>query len=296
MKKLQIFIIFCVFSVVCYAQTSRPVVSSISSQIMTDGNTILLSWSVPDEVKNDIKELHIFRTDGQFLTSQMLDTLEPIAIVDSTVEKYTDTNASNGEYYYAVVSKTLDGKLYDVIMPTINATINSVVISTAIDYAIPTKIIDGVVEHSGAREKPLANLQLHSTQETKTNMVISNEVLESTMSLVNSEIKTEILEPVLLEVDIKRQTRTHDDSLLLDILDGFLDSMDWIALEEKLTDFLRLERTEHAECRAWFYLGQIAYLQEDYRLAIRCFQYAEKCYPIETRKWITDSLMLFEID
>ena len=294
MKKLQIFIILSVFSVFCYAQTTRPVVSDMSATFSSENNAILISWIVPDQIENSIKELLVFRTNGQFITSSLIDELTPIAIVSPSLQKYTDTVKEAGNYYYAIVAKMTDEKLYSVIIPTLNATTSPVTITPVVDYAVPEKEI--VVEDSLLREKPLANLQLFDKDKPQEEKIeIPSSIIESTNSLVKTSSEKELLEPTLLKEDVTRMTKTQDDGVLFSIIDNFLVNLDWLGFKKDLEGFLEIERTENAECRAWFYLGQIAYLQKDYRLAIRYFQYAQKCYPTETIKWIDDSLMLFEI-
>ena len=296
MKKLQIFIIFCVFSTLCYAQTTRPLVSNISAIYSSTNNAVLLSWNVPAEVEESIKELHIFRSEEQFITGSMIDKLTPIVIIAPTITSYNDAITTDGSFYYAIIAKTFDEKLYSVIIPTANATTSPIAIYTPIEYDIPEKTV--VIEDEAAlREKPLANLQLFDkTNPQEEKITIPSNIIDSTNNLVKNTEQKEFLEPTLLKADITRMTKTQDDGILYAILDDFLENFDWLNFKQELEDFLSIERTENAECRALFYLGQIAYLQKDYRLAIQYFQYAKTCYPIETIKWIDDSLMLLEID
>ncbi len=293
MKKLQIFIIFCVFSTFCYSQTTRPVVSNISAAYSSTHKGVLLSWTIPEEAKQSIKEILIFRKEGQFITSSMIAELKAIATISPLEQTFIDLVHTKGNYYYAIVAITKDKELYSVIIPTMNATTRPITINNKTEYSIPAKERT-TKEESSLREKPLANLQLFGTSNKNESIELPQSIIDSTKDIIDTDLKNEILMPTFLTDNNTQLTKTQDDAQLNEIINSFLENREWLTLKKDLEEFIKTERTEHAKHKALFYLGQIAYLQKDYRLAIFYFQYAKDCYPAETMKWIDSSLLLLE--
>ncbi len=304
MKKLIILILFCTFTAICSAQSLRPMVKDISATINSDTSEVVLSWELPANVAANVQELLIYRNTGSIIKTSTLSILEPKANLSAETTTFTDTVRDYNMYYYAVVAKTIDGKMYDVIIPTINAT-NEAIVKEKLQvfvlddkpeieniYANAVPKIDTNVSVP-LRERPLPVLGILPAEEDVPSL--SEETLTITSSLPQSHREALFSKPYILSEDMNGENATGDDYTLFVLVNTFVIAEDWENAKTELTKFLQINRSTEATARANFYLAQTYYFQKEYRLSLTHFQRAEKLYPVYSKRWIEEVLNQYTI-
>ena len=104
--------------------SSRPIVDMLcASAVSTD--KIRLTWKLPQNF--NAVSIIVFK-DTVPVNSKSVEKLSPIAELSQKTQQYIDTVTDFNEYYYAVLAKLSDGTLYNVVLPSINATVKAVAV------------------------------------------------------------------------------------------------------------------------------------------------------------------------
>ncbi len=140
-KKISISILFItILPILTTAQTVNmdvfaPFVSRLKAR--AEKSKIILTW---DDSK-DVKGTNLIYRYREEITSDNIEKATLIASVPQGVETYTDTPPTTDKYFYAVLIKTLSGKLYKVLIPYRNKTLRGVAVKTlATEKQLATKI------------------------------------------------------------------------------------------------------------------------------------------------------------
>ncbi len=304
MKKTAIFIIMCIFATICGAQSVRPMVENIN--VTTPGQTdiVTITWTFKENSLSQIKELLVYKKTETIIKSSDISMLAPIASLLPTQAYFSDTITDFSSYYYAVVARKNDGQLYDVIIPTVNATniaifkekSQNVIAPTEENaYANASSQIDSTIK-APLRERPLPSLLIIQDSTSSEHPLVSEAALGTADSLAYSIENEMFLTPYILDEDKNGSTATGDDYTLFLIVRSLIAQENWATSQEELLRFLQVNRTAATTIRANFYLAQCYYFQHNYRQALSHFQKTEKLYPVQSKKWIEESLNKFTIN
>ncbi len=306
MKKLVILAIIVAFSALCSAQSIRPMVQDISSSLLENGTQVQLSWNISKETSAQISELLIYKNIGSIIKASTLSILTPVATISVSESLYTDTLNNNTANYYAIVARTLDGTIYDVIIPTVNAT-DKAVVRTKNEYVVQsiTNTQDNSLAEASPRidtsikaplrDRPLPYVDVLSDNSEKNPPIITTETLHAIQTLPTQEATAIYFKPYIINEDTNVENATGDDYTLAVIVDSFVIHEHWSDAEKELLKFLQINRSKDSTARANFYLAQSYYFQGDYRKSLAHFQKSEKLYPMQSKKWIEEVLNKFTI-
>ncbi len=284
------------------AQSSRPLVTGISAS--ADTNVITLSWNLPSETqKKNVVQFVIFRSSKQFVTGDSIASEIPVATVSASTRIYRDSVTNSTPYYYCVVAKLSDGTLYDVIIPTANATV--------LGCAVPSKDVTGLTSKDLFEERENASLlptesaeaplrstplpYLHIiTNETESPETIPPYIVANAAKLGRDAKKSpEKTERFIFERDTK-DTSSGDDYTLYAILTSYFVKGDYITAEAGFRTFLQTNHGIDVTARSTIYLGESLYFQGKYKDALTCFLSTEGVYPAISKRWIQLCLDAYE--
>lgn len=275
--------------------SSRPIVDMLcASAVSTD--KIRLTWKLPQNF-NAVSIL-VFK-DTVPVNSKSVEKLSPIAELSQKTQQYIDTVTDFNEYYYAVLAKLSDGTLYNVVLPSINATVKAVAVKRPekarkkseeqIAAETPKLYTDGTI-----RELPLPYIDLIGDFEKKPSK-LSAEVVNAGKSLAGkTSIQKEKLEPYYFDEDITSPSG-GDDYYLFEILKNSFVKKNYEASIIELKKFLSVNRSEETTNRAAFYLAQSQYFTGNYRSALTMFLFTQDTWPILCKKWINSTLDFYTI-
>ncbi len=298
---LSVFLLIQSFSFLS-AQSNRPMISAISAEGTETG--VIISWTKPPAVSNSsIKNLRLYRSYTPITGPAALQTLSPVANLNPLEFSYVDTPSNTTNYYYAIVSVLNDGTVYDVIIPSVNATVlpagvpssQKTSVSAALDSAKTTEAEKHRVSpEETLRNTPLPYLNVMSKADRSTE-TIPQELLDSAELLgISAQKKTEARKPFIFEKDSK-DTSTGDDYSLYAIISTYFARADYKAAEVALRRFLSINHTTDITARTNIYLGQSLFFQQKYQDALSYFLLAESIYPAIAKRWIRFTLDDFSI-
>ena len=282
------------FQPVC--QSSRPVVDMISATPVST-NKIKISWKLPKD--SQAQSICIFKNTMP-LTSKIIEQTKPCAQISPKLSSYTDTVINYREYYYAVICRLEDGSLYNIILPSVNATVKGVKVARTAKKTEPSEeqkaaSTPKVYPKGNLRELPLPYIDLVKDIEKKPNP-LKKEVLKAGEELAAgySERPKEKLSPYYFDADIVSPAG-GDDYFLFEILRNYFVKKDYKNSAKELKKFLSVNRSEDTTNRAMFYLAQSQYFAGNYRSALTMFLVVEDAYPVLSKKWINSTLDFYEI-
>ncbi len=284
------------------AQSGRPLVTGIKTQI--DTSSITLSWQLPSESQQkNVLSYVIFRSQKPYATGDSITDDIPLATVPVRTQIYKDSVTTATVWYYCVIAKLTDGSLYDVIIPTANA--------TATGAAIPSPEVTGLSSRDLFEERESAviaapqdtEIPLRSTplpylhiikNEKESPEVIPPYVVANADKLGRDAKKNpEKTERFIFERDTK-DTSNGDDYTLYAILATYFTKGDYGAAEAGLRTFLQTNHGIDITARSTIYLGQTLYFQGKYKDALTCFLSTEGVYPAISKRWIQLCLDAYE--
>lgn len=285
----------CIVTLALYAQntpSSASVVSNIQVALDDkDSLKIVISWKLPNP--SQIESLRLYRSNSQIYTSS-LAALTPRAFLNANTTQYTDTipNAES-EYYYALVSELKDKTIFEVIIPSVNATVNSVT-PLPLQTKLASLIQPNPVE-KGRNEReliplPFLNIVTHSEELKST---ITSEA-QNTAKELGSSINYYSSKSIYIFPEDSKPL-SGEQYLLSTIINTSFMQNDWIQAEQDLRKFLNINRSAQVTKRATFYIAQTLYYQARYPEALRLFINTEDVFPDLTREWIDSVLRLYTI-
>lgn len=294
MKKL--FTVFLLFSALnCFAK-SRPIITNLDAKPLKT-NKIQLTWKVPADCEVQIKKLFIYRNTKPIGTYYDVSTSKQIAELEPSVQTYADTLKNYSDYYYAVIAQTENG-IYDIILPSVNATVNGthlILPEKKADTKKTESSKEKLVPPDGKRETPLPFLDI-TEQFSKKPLNMKQETLDVAKALSRTEqtktVKT--MEPYIFEEDIITPDG-GDDFLLFEILRTTFIQKKYSSATEQLKKLIGTNLSKEVTKRAVFYLGESEYFTGNYSSAVRTFLLCYDKEPQLAKKWIDASLEKLEI-
>ena len=271
----------------------RPVVKNIATAYVTDAQ-VRVSWKLPQGFS--AAAILIYRGTQPFSARQQVVSLSPVAQVKPDSTFFVDRLTDYKEYYYVVVARTADGALYDVVLPSINATV--------VGIRARRSPIEERDEAENAPEKQYAAGQLREVplpylamlEKSRKPNPLRGEVLAAGAELagVHAERRIEPLAPYIFEEDLV-EPLGGDGYYLFEILKDSFIRRDYRNAADQLQRFLSVNRADDVTDRAIFYLAESFYFRRDYRQALNLFLLVEEAAPVVSRKWIASTLDLYQL-
>ncbi len=275
----------------------RPIVSELSA-IPGKGTVINVSWKLPVKPEPRVEQYSVYRSSSPIGTYYDISRATLIATVDSATAGYVDTVRNYNDYYYAVIA-VVDGKNYDIILPSINSTVNGV------HLKLPEKT-ENYTSTASAREKLIGPDELRDTplpflnftdRVNRRPLPLSLDVKNVAKSLSRGFKKQP---PKRLDVYVFEEDLISpdggDDYLLFDILKNTFIQRKYVDACVQLESLLGTNCSIRVRNRATFYLGESLYYCRKYSDAVRTFLLIYDAYPALSKKWIDSSLDLLKLE
>ena len=294
LQKLFLLTVFLSGASLSYAQrvTSRPVCTAISAQKIGI-NKIQLSWNLPSDF--NAASIAIFRSTSQIQQKSTISAEKPIAEVPAHTTSYTDNLKHFGDYYYALIARDKNGNLFNMLLPTVNATVKPVSLIPPDDYYEIASEPDEQYVPGFLRELPLPYLDLISDLDIKpTPMTAKAKKAGTELAGKYAVKKPKLLNPYIFEEDMILSPE-GDDFFLFESLKNYFIKKDYKGSVKDLRTFLSITREHSVTTRAVFYLAQSQYYCKNYRKALELFLFVEDELPELSKKWIDSTLDFYTI-
>ncbi len=287
-------ILFLSASVLIHAQrvTSRPICTAITAQ-KAGINKIRLSWNLPSDF--NAASIAIFRSTSQIQQKSTISAEKPIAEVPAQTTSYVDNLKHFGDYYYALIARDKNGDLFNMLLPTVNATARAVSLIPPDDYFEADAEPDEQYNPGFLRELPLPYLDLISDLDIKaTPMTEKAKNAGTELAGKYAVKKPKLLNPYVFEEDLVVSPE-GDDFFLFESLKTYFIKKDYKGSVKDLRKFLEITRDPYVTTRAVFYLAQSQYYCKNYRKALELFLFVEDELPELSKKWIDSTLDFYRI-
>lgn len=281
-------------SVLIHAQrvTSRPICTAITAQ-KAGINKIRLSWNLPSDF--NAASIAIFRSTTQIQQKSFISAEKPIAEVPAQTTSYVDNLKHFGDYYYALIARDKNGDLFNMLLPTVNATARAVSLIPPDDYFEADAEPDEQYNPGFLRELPLPYLDLISDLDIKaTPMTEKAKDAGTELAGKYAVKKPKLLNPYVFEEDLVVSPE-GDDFFLFESLKTYFIKKDYKGSVKDLRKFLEITRDPYVTTRAVFYLAQSQYYCKNYRKALELFLFVEDELPELSKKWIDSTLDFYRI-
>ena len=281
------------------AQSSRPMVTDITAQ--ASDQYIEITWKLPSpDTLQNADALLLYRGRQAFSSGSQLSIDTQLATLSTSETSFIDTTCGFYNWYYTIAVRYNDDTIYDLIIPTVNATVYAAGVTSVADpFVTSIQNQDSEVISSSQttiREKPLPYLHLFQDDEPLSATIEATTLEEASQFGINSITKQKV-KPYIFADDTDENAR-GDEYTPFYIIDTFFSRGEWASAEVELKKFLQTNKSDYITARAQIYTGQVLFFQEKYRDALNCFMQAEKIYPALdaiSRRWIQYSLDYFKL-
>lgn len=284
---------------------AKPVVNSISAK-KTAINKIQLTWSLPENFS--AASIAVFRSSAQIVENSEILSMKPVAEIPAKSTSYTDTLKFFGEYYYALIARDKSGNLFDIVIPSANATISAVKLENPKkdEFAEKTQTgqedkieqneqLEQKYQPSFLRNLPLPYLNLISDIGRKpTEFGEKAKTAGKELSGKFFAQKPKIRQPYIFEEDLVCAPG-GDDYYLFQSLKNYFIKKDYRASAADLKNFLSVSREPYTAARASFYLAESQYYCRNYKSALQIFLFLEDVFPSLSKLWADSSLDQYTI-
>ena len=284
---------------------AKPVVNSISAK-KTAINKIQLTWSLPENFS--AASIAVFRSSAQIIENSEILSMKPAAEIPAKSTSYTDTLKFFGEYYYALIARDKSGNLFDIVIPSANATISAVMLENPKKDEFAEKTQAGQTGKIGQNEQPEEKYQpsfLRNLPLPYLNLIsdIGRKTTEFGEKTKNAgkELsgkffaqKPKLREPYIFEEDLVCAPG-GDDYYLFQSLKNYFIKKDYRASAADLKNFLSVSREPYTAARASFYLAESQYYCRNYKSALQIFLFLEDVFPSLSKLWADSSLDQYTI-
>ena len=271
----------------------RPIVKDIAVSHVADAQ-VRVAWKLPQGFS--ATAILIFKDTQPFVAKNQITTLSPVAQVKPSSSYFVDRLLDYKEYYYAVIAKKPDGTLYDVVLPSINATVTGIRAKRPeVQNQEDKEIAQEKLYAAGQmRELPLPYLEMLEEQH-KPNPLRKDVLAAGTeLAGVHTQKHLSPLDPYIFEEDMIAPAG-GDDYFLFEILKDYFIRRDYKNATEQLQKFLSVNREDKVTDRAIFYLAESYYYRKNYRQALNLFLFIEDEIPVVSKKWIESTLDLYQL-
>ncbi|MCR4822293.1 MAG: hypothetical protein K5873_05425 [Treponema sp.] len=272
--------------------TRRPVCTAISAS-KAGINKIKITWNLPSDF--NAASIAIFRSNSPIELKSTISAEKPITEVPAHTTSYTDNLKYFGDYYYALIARDKDGSLFNMLLPTVNATVKAVTLLPPDDYyEVPSQNEEQYVP-GFLRELPLPYLDLISDLDiSPTKMSEKAKAQGKKLAGKYAVKKAKVLPPHVFEEDLVLSPQ-GDDFFLFESLKTYFIKQDYKGSVKDLLSFLSISRDHAVMMRAVFYLAQSQYYCKNYRKALELFLFTEDEMPELSKKWIDSTLDFYQI-
>ncbi len=293
-KGFFVFLFLVAFLAFSFAQTfpSRPVPANISAKKI-GVNKIELSWTLPENFT--AASIAIFRSTSQIEQKSTISAEKPVAEVPAHTTSFTDFLKHFGDYYYALIARDKNGDLFNILLPTVNATVRPVSLLPPDDYLEFSAEAEEQYVPGFLRELPLPYLDLISDLDIKATPM-SEKAKKAGKELAGPYAvkKQKLLNPYVFEEDMILSPE-GDDFFLFESLKNYFMKKDYKGSVNDLRQFLAITRDSQVMMRAVFYLAESQYYCKNYRACLELFLFTEDFYPELSKKWIDSALDFYKI-
>ena len=292
-------IIFAMFSFAVYSagnpKNNRPIVRDIIAT-GTANTAINISWTIPKNPSPKINSFLLYRSTRPIDSYYDISGNAPIATLFADTSFYADTVDNYIDYYYAVVAMTTTG-VYDIVIPSINATVSG----THLKMPTPSEHIQStasakekIFSSENMRETPLPYLDLIESQNKKP-LKMSDEahIAATRLGKVQGQAQKP-LAPHIFEDDLISPDG-GDAFILFEILRTAFIQKKYKESAEQLEHLIGTNCVEDVKNRALFYLAESYYYSKEYKAATETFLKVYDIYSSISKRWIDSSLDFFEI-
>jgi hypothetical protein len=267
-------------------QNLNPAASGIFSlEAVVQGDGVIIRYRTVDGTKDTV----LYRSVRPI--KQIGDLLSAVIVQSGFNPPLTDYPVPGIPYYYAVIfeEELTTGRVG--IFPGYNATL------TAVEIPVGRYRVGLPDSREDIRSMPLPQISLYTAvsgtgvfSDTPVSIELSREAARTVAGLGASRPPKPEKLPRVFAQDMEVPAG-GEDYTLRSIVQGPFIKQDWNGTREALISFLSLPRSEAAEARARFYLGQSSYFSQNSRDALFEFLMVQPYYPEETGAWIQATLI-----
>lgn len=276
--------------------TERPIVRDLSAA-SSGGTTITLSWELPDSPAPAITGLLVYRSTKPVASYYDISDSEPVAKLSGETFFFSDSVNDFKDYYYAVIART-DSGLYDIVLPSINATVNGAHLKipqkTDTEEEKTASAKETIYSSDGMRTTPLPFLDFVERQNSSVKLSDEMYLIARRLGKSYSAPENRINEPYIFEEDLISPDG-GDGFLLFEVLRTTFIQKKYQESAAELERLIRTNRTQSVTARATFYLAESYYFSGDYKNAAKTFLKVYDTYPAAAKRWIDSSLDLYEL-
>lgn len=268
--------------------SESPLVKNIRA--VSSEKFIFIRWELPQNPDEHLQSFFIYKDTKPILNFGAVKEAIPFARIDANETGISDEAADFKTYFYAVLSLT-DKGLYDVVIPSMNATRSG---AHRLQKTFVKKIArkksesERLIPKGEKREMPLPALQMKKDENVPSEN-ISKTAKTKARNLSGDFLREKILEPYVFEEDVIAPDG-GSDFLLFDILRTTFIKKKYRDAYEKLSRFLSISADEKTSVRAAFYAGESLYFMGEYERAVKMFLRIYTDKPALAKKWIDASL------
>lgn len=278
----------------------RPIVSNLNA-FPQSKNQIRLEWTVPEISEPSVTGIVIVR-DSQVISSyDQINSKTIIASVSSGETSYIDTIPDSKDYFYCVLARVSESKIYKIILPSINTTITGTKAKSSAQEGIvvsekspKVEVIKFIDPSERLRQVPLPRPDLIENNDTK-KIQLGNAAVKAVKELGLKDIKPDVITKEFVFEEDMISPAGGDEYFLFKILKESFVKKQYSASVKSLTEFLSVHRDEKTTKRSYFYLGEAFYFTRDYQNALFCFLKVQEDYPELAKKWIDSCLDLIQL-
>jgi hypothetical protein len=268
----------------------RPLVHDIQARAGS-GTKIRITWQLPKNPEPEVESYLLYRTTEQITSYSQLKGIAPITALSPDRSGYTDQLSDLRDYFYTVISQTVEGP-YDLVLLSFNSTVTGVhlIAKKQTEVPIENKDSETIYPDGSLRKTPLPFIDLIEGIDAEP--LVSEETLSQLNSLTggnSTTSKNPLLTPYIFEEDLVSPDG-GDEYLLFEILKASFVTKKYKETIEKLNQLIGTNISEETRNRACFYLGESQYFSRNYEEAVRSFVKVQAAFPTLSKKWLEDSL------
>ena len=268
----------------------RPLVHDIQARAGS-GTKIRITWQLPKNPEPEVESYLLYRTTEQITSYSQLKGIAPITALSPDRSGYTDQLSDLRDYFYTVISQTVEGP-YDLVLLSFNSTVTGVhlIAKKQTEAPIENKDSETIYPDGSLRKTPLPFIDLIEGIDAEP--LVSEATLSQLNSLTggnSTTSKNPLLTPYIFEEDLVSPDG-GDEYLLFEILKASFVTKKYKETIEKLNQLIGTNISEETRNRACFYLGESQYFSRNYEEAVRSFVKVQAAFPTLSKKWLEDSL------
>ena len=268
----------------------RPLVHDIQARAGS-GTKIRITWQLPKNPEPEVESYLLYRTTEQITSYSQLKGIAPITALSPDRSGYTDQLSDLRDYFYTVISQTVEGP-YDLVLLSFNSTVTGVhlIAKKQTEAPIENKDSETIYPDGSLRKTPLPFIDLIEGIDAEP--LVSEETISQLNSLTggnSTTSKNPLLTPYIFEEDLVSPDG-GDEYLLFEILKASFVTKKYKETIEKLNQLIGTNISEETRNRACFYLGESQYFSRNYEEAVRSFVKVQAAFPTLSKKWLEDSL------